>query len=265
MLLATTRPRRMILVACAALAAVVLGAMSLRAQGPGATGDQPGTDRIVDRSIKPTLGDGPVVVELFMTSRVINSIILALSVLALLLFFFSLLTIKGPSMSPPGFIDEINKLVRAREYAKAADFCRRNRSIFVASIIQRCVENPAKPHAVLIEMIDSEGRRRADVLWNRVGYLSDVSNVAPMLGLLGTVVGMIHAFFYALPEHSASISSQVLSRAIGGAMATTMFGLIVGIAALVFYSIVRSRLTRALAETEQVVHSLADQLKRDEP
>ena len=264
-MLATTGPYRMIIVACAALLVVALGVMSLRAQAPEATDDQGSAETLVDQSFKPALGDRPVVLELFLTSKVINSIILALSVLVLLLFFYCLLTIKGPAMSPPAFIDEINKLVRAREYAKAADFCRRNRNIFVASIIQRCVENPAKPHAVLIEMIDTEGRRRADVMWNRVGYLSDVSNVAPMLGLLGTVVGMIHAFFYALPEHSASISSQVLSKAIGGAMATTMFGLIVGIVALVFYSIVKSRLTGALAQTEQVVHSLADQLKRDEP
>ncbi len=264
-MLATARPYRMILVTCAALLALTLAAMSLHAQTPDRTHNYDAPETLVDQSFKMTLGDRPIVLELFLTSTVINSIILAMSVLAMLLFFYCLMTVKGPTMSPPAFLDEINKLVRDREYAKAADFCRRNRNIFVATIIQRCVENPATPHAVLIEMIDTEGRRRADIVWNRIGYLSDISNVAPMLGLLGTVVGMIHAFFYALPEHSASISSQVLSKAIGSAMATTMFGLIVGIVALVFYSIAKSRLTGALAETEQAVHSLADQIKRNEP
>ena len=111
---------------------------------------------------------------------------------------------------------------------------------------------------------DSEGRRRADIIWNRINYLADVLNVAPMLGLLGTVLGMIEAFF-GLEYASASINAKVLSNAIGGAMATTMFGLIVGIVALVFHAIVKGRLIGALAEAEQVAHSIADHIERSAP
>jgi biopolymer transport protein ExbB len=110
-------------------------------------------------------------------------------------------------------------------------------------------------------MLDSEGQRRADVVWNRLSYLGDVINIAPMLGLLGTVVGMMQAFF-ALQYQSISASSGALTRSIGGAMATTFFGLIVAIVSLVFYSIAKARLTRTLAEVEQTVHSIADHIKR---
>ena len=114
---------------------------------------------------------------------------------------------------------------------------------------------------MILDMIDSEGRRRSDIIWNRISYLADIANIAPMLGLLGTVAGMIQAFFV-LPSQSASINSRALAQAVGAAMSTTMFGLTVAILTVVFYSIVRSRVTRALADAEQVIHSVADHIKR---
>ena len=239
----------------------------LFAQTPAAPEDSDLTaaDTIDTISFKPAMGQGPVVIELFRKSTVINSIILLLSVLAILLFVYFLLTIKAQTMVPQRFVDEVNKMVRNREFNEVADYCRNNQHIFIATIIQRCVENTQKSHSVIMEMIDSEGRRRADIMWNRVSYLADVSNVAPMLGLLGTVMGMIQAFFFGLTEGSASISSALLSQAIGGAMATTMFGLIVGILAMVCHCVIKSRLTTALAESELVVHCVADHMKREEP
>ena len=215
----------------------------------------------VSGAFKPELGEGPILLELFTRSILINSVILALSLVAVLLFAYLLLTLKGHTMAPPRFVEEINKLIRARDYEQAAAYCRTHQMLFIASIVQRSVENSDVPHATLLDMIDAEGRRCAAIVWNRVSYLSDIASVAPMLGLLGTVLGMIEAFF-GLEYASGSINSKVLSNAIGGAMATTLFGLIVGILALVFNSIVKGRLTRALAEAEQVVHGIADQIKR---
>ncbi len=204
----------------------------------------------------------PSLVVLFQTSPIIISIILALSVVALLMFVYLLLTVNHNSMVPAPFVDDVMKMVLDRQYKEAADFCRVHRQIFVSSIIQRCVENAGKEHSVLMDILETEGRRRADILWNRISYLADIANVAPMLGLLGTVVGMMGAFFV-LNETQIDITSKALSKDISGAMATTMFGLIVAILALAFYSIVKGRATRVLAEAEQAVHAVADHIKRD--
>ena len=115
--------------------------------------------------------------------------------------------------------------------------------------------------AHLMNIIENEGQRRAGLIWNRISYLIDLSVVAPMLGLLGTVLGMLEAFFV-LPKESASVSSKALAYAIGGAMTATFFGLVVAIMAVVFHSIIKSRTLRALSEAEQVVHSIADYIKR---
>lgn len=202
--------------------------------------------------------------QLFMTSPYVNGIIAVLSVLALCFFLTFMFSITTRSFIPTGFVNDVTTLVINRKYEEAANLCRDNRQIFAASIVQRCVENAGKSHSAILDMIDSEGQRRADIVWNRISYLADVSNVAPMLGLLGTVWGMINAF-YSMEYESISINSQVLSRNIGGAMATTLFGLIVGISSLVFYSMVKGRATHTLAEVEQVVHSISDHVKRDTP
>jgi biopolymer transport protein ExbB len=198
--------------------------------------------------------------QMFLFSPVVNGIIAGLSILALMFFLWFLLTINGRTIAPPAFVNEITNLVLVQRYEAAADACRRSKGVFIAPIILRCVENHGKSQSIILGMIDSEGRRLSDIIWNRISYLADISNVAPMLGLLGTVMGMITAFF-GLDKESGTINSSVLSQGVGQAMATTMFGLMVGITTLVFYSIVKSRATKTLAEAEAAVHSIADRIR----
>jgi biopolymer transport protein ExbB len=237
-----------------ALALLATGLVAAAAYAQGAGGQAGG---------EQAAGALQTVRDLYLNAPVINSIIAALSVAAVGLFVFFLSTVNPRSMVPAEFLDQVTKLTVQGKYEQAADLCRGNRNVFVASIIQRCVENAGKGHSVIMDMIDAEGRRRADIVWNRISYLADVSNVAPMLGLLGTVIGMIRTFLQ-LPQISGANTADLLSAGIGQAMSTTMFGLGVGILALLFYSIVKARVTRTLAEAEQAVHSIADHIKRDE-
>lgn len=200
--------------------------------------------------------------QLFMFSPVINGMIVGLSVLGLLFFLYFMLSINRRTFAPPRFVDEVVKLVVRGDYERAGDVCRRSRGVFAASIVQRCIENNTQNHSVMLDMIDTEGRRQADIIWNRVSYLADISNIAPMLGLLGTVLGMIKAF-YGLEHETGGIDAIALSKGVGEAMATTLFGLSVGILTLVLYSLVKARATRTLADAEQAVHMIADHLKRD--
>lgn len=206
-------------------------------------------------------GAMPRVIYLFNTSPIINWCILGLSVLSVMMFLYFFLTISSYSLAKASFVDDVKNMVIKRRYDDAAALCRTHHRMFIATIIQRCVENAGKEHSVILDMIDSEGRRRSDIIWNRISYLSDIANIAPMLGLLGTVSGMIQAFFV-LPSQSASIDSGALAQAIGAAMSTTLFGLVVAIMTIVFYSIIRSRVTRSLADAEQIIHSVADHIKR---
>lgn len=212
--------------------------------------------------IDPLTGALPPIRELFLYSPVINGLILALSVIALMLFLYFMLTINTRSMAPADFLDEADRLIARGKWEAANDLCRANRRVFIATIVGRMVENSDKEPAVLMNIIETEGRRRADLVWNRISYLADIANVSPMLGLLGTVTGMITAFF-GLQRQTFSADAAVLSRGIGQAMTTTMFGLMVAIMAMIFYSLVKGRATRVLADTEAAVHSIADLMSRE--
>ncbi len=227
--------------------------------GTTPTADPPGYGNLGDLSTQPLYK----LQQMFFFSPVVNGIIAFLSVLAVMFFLWFLLTINGRTAAPAGFVNEITNLVLVGRYDAAADACRRSKGVFIAPIILRCVENHSKSQSIMLNMIESEGRRVSDIIWNRISYLADISNVAPMLGLLGTVMGMITAFF-GLDKESGSIDSSVLSQGVGQAMATTMFGLMVGISALVFYSIIKSRATKTLAEAEAAVHSIADRIRAAE-
>ncbi len=179
----------------------------------------------------------------------------------MLLFLYYFFTINTATLSPPNFLEDVNRLIVAHKYEEAGNFCRANRHLFVASVILRAVENVGKDHAVIMTMIENEGRRRADLIWNRIGYLLDLSNVAPMLGLLGTVLGMIEAFF-TQSGPTGGIRSKALMGAIGGAMTATFFGLTVAIISVVFYTIIKSRTTKTQGEVEASVHAITDHMKR---
>jgi len=203
----------------------------------------------------------PTVAALFMTSPYINGALLIMSVIALLLFLYMLLSLTSASFNPPRFVDDVTKLVLNRQFDQAEHLCQSNSGVFSSSIIQRVIENRDKGHGELMEILSAEGRRRGETIWNRVSYLSEISNIAPMLGLLGTVVGMIKVFF-TLTERIAGPNVAKLSAGIAEAMGTTMFGLIVALAAGVFYTVARSRATRVLAEAEQVCHTIVDHTHR---
>jgi len=197
--------------------------------------------------------------ELFLTNIYINSLLLGLSVLAVLLLVFFTLTISSSTMAPRSLLEELRRMVSVGDYKQAIDYCRANQRIFSASIAQRAIENAEQEQAIIMQVVEAEGRRRAELIWNRISYLADIANVAPMLGLLGTVIGMIQGFG-ALTLDAPGAKAVLLSENIAMAMATTMFGLVVAIIALACHALVKSRATAALAEVERAVHDVADQL-----
>ncbi len=207
-------------------------------------------------------GQIPTVAELFMTSVWINGVIAALSLIAVALFLYLFLTLTRGSFAPSRFLDELTKLITRRRFDQAIQLCQTHRRAMTAPIVQRLIENREKDPNVLMSIIESEGSREAERVWGKVGYLSEIAAIAPTLGLLGTVVGMIKVFFTLTTRIAEAQGVGDLSAGIAEAMSTTMFGLIVAILAGVFYMITRSRATAVLSDAEAVCHGVADHVHR---
>ena len=98
----------------------------------------------------------------------------------------------------------------------------------------------------------AEGGRIADAMMSSVDWLADIAAIAPLVGLLGTVLGMFQAFGGIASDVSAGAKPVVLAQGVSQAIVTTIFGLVVAIPCLAAYAIFRRRAQRRIAEIEAV-------------
>jgi len=104
--------------------------------------------------------------------------------------------------------------------------------------------------AVLLkDVIEGEGSRQAESIQGQTQYLQDIAVISPMVGLLGTVFGMLRAFS-SVALNEAAAKPVVLAQGVSQALVTTAFGLMVGIPAMMFYSYFRRRASRQVSYLE---------------
>lgn len=103
---------------------------------------------------------------------------------------------------------------------------------------------------------EAEGRRIAARLHAAVDWLADIAAIAPLVGLLGTVLGMFRAFGGIATDTAAGAKPVVLAQGVSQAIVTTIFGLAVAIPCLVAYAIFRRRAQRRIAELECAVEDI---------
>ena len=99
----------------------------------------------------------------------------------------------------------------------------------------------------------AEGGRIADAMTASVDWLADIAAIAPLVGLLGTVLGMFQAFGGIASDVAAGAKPVVLAQGISQAIVTTIFGLVVAIPALAMHALFRRRAQRRIAEIEEQV------------
>ena len=120
------------------------------------------------------------------------------------------------------------------------------------------LNNRHKPRALLMERLEDSGRHVVQELERFLNTLGTIAAVTPLLGLLGTVMGIIHAF-NAITTHGVG-DPRVLSGGIGEALITTAAGLTVAIPALIAYRFLRGKVERLVVQMEKEAMKLVDAL-----
>ena len=114
---------------------------------------------------------------------------------------------------------------------------------------------------LLKDIIEGEGGRQATLIQNQIQYLQDIAVIAPMIGLLGTVLGMLTAF-NAVALDIAKAKPMVLAAGVSQALITTAAGLIVGIPAMMAYAFFRGRSSKLISGLETASADLLTVLAR---
>ena len=107
---------------------------------------------------------------------------------------------------------------------------------------------------------EAEGRRIAARAHSAVDWLADIAAIAPLVGLLGTVLGMFRAFGGIAADVSAGAKPVVLAQGVSQAIVTTIFGLAVAIPCLVAFAFFRRRAQKRVAELERAVEDILGQV-----
>ena len=190
-----------------------------------------------------------------------------LSFAAVLLIFFYMLTIRQGSVVSTKFMNAADALIRKQDYLGLIAVCNReNESIarIVHKTLDFATKNPTASFDEVREVTEAEGTRQASILNNRISYLNDIGRIAPMVGLLGTVLGMIEAF-EGMGENPG-VAQMELAPGVAKALVTTAAGLVIGIPSLIFYSLFRGKVQKLIAEMEaamtHIMALLAAQYKR---
>ena len=103
---------------------------------------------------------------------------------------------------------------------------------------------------------EAEGARIAERAYAAVDWLADIAAIAPLVGLLGTVLGMFQAFGGIAADVSAGAKPVVLAQGVSQAIVTTIFGLVVAIPCLVCQAFMRRRTAKRVAELEEAVEQI---------
>lgn len=152
------------------------------------------------------------------------------------------------SRHDPTFMQRIRDYIHEGDVESAVALCRHTDTPY-ARLIQKGVSRIGRPTQDVLVAIENEGNIQVAKLGKGFSWLSTTAAGAPMLGFLGTVVGMIQAFF-ALATAGTSANITVLSSGIYQALVTTVAGLIVGIVALFAYNYLVARVNRIMTRLE---------------
>jgi biopolymer transport protein ExbB len=159
----------------------------------------------------------------------------------------------------PREILEVVRSVRPdRDLSLAIDVCRRNPGVF-ADIVRVGLEMAAQPWEIMRDALLDAGRQKTTMLERHLVWLQTIAQAAPLLGLLGTVLGMIKMF--ASMSLSGLGDPQALSGGISEAMLTTALGLAIGIPTLVAYNVLAAKAEALVTEIEAHASFLVAKLR----
>jgi len=184
--------------------------------------------------------------------------VVAFVLLTLVVYYF--LTLRRGVFIPAHFLAETADLLRAGQARRTLEVCQTDASL-CSRALAAGLSRRGDGYDEMVEAVETIGQEESMKLHQSVGYLALIGSVSPMLGLLGTVYGMINSF-QTVAEAAGSVQPARLAGGIYTALTTTLMGLMVAIPAMSAYVYFRNRVLNLLGETAVVVEELLFPFKK---
>ena len=185
-----------------------------------------------------------------------------LSVISIYLFIERYNTIKRASKQDPSFFNSIKNYVQDKDLKAAKTLCK-NTDSCVARMLEKGIDRIDKPMTDISASVENQGKLEIYQLENNLANLATIAGAAPMIGFLGTVIGMIVAF-HEMASAGGNIDIEMLSKGIYTAMVTTVAGLVVGIIAYIAYNLLVSKVEKVVFMLEATTTEFIDLLHNNQ-
>lgn len=198
-------------------------------------------------------------IEIFLKGGMVMWAILFCSVVALAVAIDRFLILRKAKINVPAFLVRIRGFIKSKDMSGAASYCLREKSP-IGNMVRKGLKKFGMGHERVKEAIENAGRQEVSKLEKGLSVLATVAGVAPLLGFLGTVTGMIQAFMR-IEDLAGAANPGDLAGGIWEALLTTAFGLIVGIPAYVAYNYFLSAVSKFVADMETVANDVVDTMQ----
>ena len=193
---------------------------------------------------------------------IIMSLLALLSIVAVFILFERYSAIQKASKEDENFLKTIQNFVESKDIEAAKTLCRNTNSP-ISRMIEKGVNRIDKPMTDISSAIENQGKLEIYKMENNLANLATIAGAAPMIGFLGTVIGMIVAF-HEMANAGGNIDVELLSKGIYTAMTTTVAGLIVGIIAYIAYNFLVSKVDKVIFMLEAKTTEFLDLLHINE-
>ncbi len=188
--------------------------------------------------------------------------IMGLGFLAIVLGLYLFFTVTPSREAPVKLVKRVSNQIRAGEIREATQMCG-ERDELLAQVLYAGLKMADQERYIIQEAMESEGERGAAALWQRISYMNNVGALAPLLGLLGTVWGMIGAFS-AIALDNSQVKGLTMAYNVSQAMITTAAGLLLAIPALITYYYLRGRVLKVVSIVETQAHEFVELIIRNQ-
>ncbi len=177
------------------------------------------------------------------------------------IFFERLFAIRKDNVTSPDLVNNVKDDVYEGKIDAAMDLTRRMNTP-ESRMINKGLSRMGRPIKEISDAIENQGQLEVYGLEKNLNILATIAGAAPMLGFLGTVIGMIQAFRELATQPGNSDKTQLLSEGIYTAMGTTALGLIVGLLAYIFYNTLVSRVEKTVYSIQSSVTDFLDAINK---
>ncbi|MEY3163171.1 MAG: Biopolymer transport protein ExbB [Planctomycetota bacterium] len=202
---------------------------------------------------------GSVLGDMLANAGFIGYVIILMSVVSLALIIENFMSIKREKLAPPELVDELNALFEEQNYQQAIELCDQEKN-YLTRVVGAGLAKMGHHFDTIQTGVREMETEESVKLFQKVGWLSLLSAIAPMMGLFGTVTGMF-VTFGEIAAAGGSVSPAQLAGGIKLALVTTILGLTVAIPVGLFFFVLKNRVVRITTEVNALAEDFFERFR----